>query len=40
VLENGVLRGIFGRNRDDVTDLRKIHDEELYNLYSSEMLYY
>jgi len=32
VLENGVLRGTFGRKRKD---RRKEQSEELYNLYSS-----
>jgi hypothetical protein len=38
VFENRVLRIIFGTNckRDDVTrELRKLHNEELHNLYSS-----
>jgi hypothetical protein len=36
VYENRVLRGIFGPKRDEVTgDWRKLHNEELYNLYSS-----
>jgi hypothetical protein len=36
VFENRVLRGIFGPKRDDVTgDWRKLHNEELHNLYSS-----
>jgi hypothetical protein len=36
VFENRVLRRIFGPNRDEVTgDWRKLHNEELYNLYSS-----
>jgi hypothetical protein len=31
-----VLRRIFGPKRDEVTgDLRKLHNEELHNLYSS-----
>jgi hypothetical protein len=31
-----VLRRIFGPKRDEVTgDWRKLHNEELYNLYSS-----
>jgi hypothetical protein len=31
-----VLRGIFGLKRDEVTgDWRKLHNEELHNLYSS-----
>jgi hypothetical protein len=36
VLENGVLRRIFGPKRDGVTGgWRKLHNEELHNLYSS-----
>jgi hypothetical protein len=36
VLENRVLRRIFGPNRDVVTgEWRKLHSEELHNLYSS-----
>jgi hypothetical protein len=36
VFENRVLRRIFGPMRDDVTgDWRKLHNEELHNLYSS-----
>jgi hypothetical protein len=36
VFENRVLRGIFGPNRDEVMgDWRKLHNEELHNLYSS-----
>jgi hypothetical protein len=36
VFENGVLRGIFGPKRDEVTGgWRKLHNEELHNLYSS-----
>jgi hypothetical protein len=35
VFENRVLR-IFGPKRDEVTgDCRKLHNEELHNLYSS-----
>jgi hypothetical protein len=35
VFENRVLRRIFGPRRDDVTgDWRKLHNEELHNLYS------
>jgi hypothetical protein len=35
VPENGVLRRIFGPKRDEVTGgLRKLHNEELHNLYS------
>jgi hypothetical protein len=34
VFENRVLRRIFGPKRDDVTgDWRKLHNEELHNLY-------
>jgi hypothetical protein len=32
VFESRVLRRIFGRKRDEV---RKVHNEELHNLYSS-----
>jgi hypothetical protein len=33
---NRVLRRIFGPKRDEVTgDWRKLHNEELHNLYSS-----
>jgi hypothetical protein len=36
VFENRVLRRIFGTRRDEVTaDLRKLHNEELQNVYSS-----
>jgi hypothetical protein len=36
VLENKVLRKIFGQKRDEVTGgLRKLHNEELRDLYSS-----
>jgi hypothetical protein len=36
VFENGVLRGIFGRRRYGVTgELRKLHNEELNDLYCS-----
>jgi hypothetical protein len=34
VLKNRVLRGIFGRERDEVTgEWRKFHNEELHDLY-------
>jgi len=34
--ENRVLRRIFGRKGDEVTgELRKLHNEELNDLYSS-----
>jgi hypothetical protein len=36
VFENRVLRRMFGPKRDEVTgEWRKLHNEELYNLYSS-----
>jgi hypothetical protein len=36
VLENRVLRRIFGPKRDEVTGgCRKLHNEELHDLYSS-----
>jgi len=36
VVENSVLRIIFGSKRDKVTrEWRRLHNEELYNLYSS-----
>jgi hypothetical protein len=36
VFENWVLRRIFGPKRDEVTgEWRKLHNEELHNLYSS-----
>jgi hypothetical protein len=36
VFENGVLRRIFEPKRDEVTgEWRKLHNEELHNLYSS-----
>jgi hypothetical protein len=36
VLENRVLRGIFGPKRDGVTgEWRRLHNEELYGLHSS-----
>jgi hypothetical protein len=36
VFENRVLRGIFGPKTKEVTgDWRKLHNEELHNLYSS-----
>jgi hypothetical protein len=35
VFENRVLRRMFGPKRDEVTgDWRKLHNEELHNLYS------
>jgi hypothetical protein len=36
VFENRVKRGTFGSNRDEIIgSWRKLHNEELYNLYSS-----
>jgi hypothetical protein len=36
VFENRVLRRVFGPKRDEVTGgWRKLHNEELHNLYSS-----
>jgi hypothetical protein len=36
VIENRVLRRIFGPKRDEVTGgWRKLHNEELHSLYSS-----
>jgi hypothetical protein len=36
VFENRVLRRIFGPKRDEVTgEWRKLHNQELHNLYSS-----
>jgi hypothetical protein len=36
VLENKVLRRIFGPKRDEVTgEWRRLHNKELYVLYSS-----
>jgi hypothetical protein len=36
MFENRVLRRIFGSKRDEVTGVwRKLHNEELHNLYSS-----
>jgi hypothetical protein len=39
VFENRVLRGVFGLKRDEVTgEWRKLHNEELRDLYSSPSL--
>jgi len=36
VLENGVLRRISGSKREEVEgDWRRLHNEELHNLYAS-----
>jgi hypothetical protein len=38
VFENRVLRRIFGPKRDEVIgEWRKLHNEELHNLYSSQI---
>jgi hypothetical protein len=40
VFENRVLRRTFGPKRVEVTgDLRKLHNDELHNLYSSPNLF-
>jgi hypothetical protein len=39
VFENRVLRRIFGPKRDEVTgEWRRLHNKELYDLYSSSDL--
>jgi hypothetical protein len=39
LFENRVLRRIFGPKRDEVTgDWRKVHNEELHDLYSSSSI--
>jgi hypothetical protein len=39
MFENGVLRRIFGPKRDEVTgEWRKLHNEELHDLYSSQSI--
>jgi hypothetical protein len=40
VFENRVLRRIFGPKRDEVTGgWRKMHNEELHNLFSSPRIF-
>ena len=40
LFENRVLRGIFGPKRDKVTrDWRKLHSEELNDLYSTSIVW-
>jgi hypothetical protein len=39
VFENGVLRRIFVPKRDEVTrERRKLHKEEIYDLYTSNFI--
>jgi hypothetical protein len=39
-LENRVLRWMFGLKRDDAAkDWRRLHDEELYDHYSLQILF-
>jgi len=38
VLENRVLRRIFGPKRQEVADWRRLHNEELRNLYDSPII--
>jgi hypothetical protein len=35
IFENGVLRKIFGPKREEDGSLRKLHNNELHNVYSS-----
>jgi hypothetical protein len=40
VFENRLLRRIFGTKREEVVgDLRRLHDEELHNLYASPNIF-
>ena len=37
LFENRVMRKVFGSKKDEVTgELRRLHNEELYALYSSQ----
>jgi uncharacterized membrane protein len=36
VFENRVLRKIFGPKREEDSSWRKLHNDELHNLYSSQ----
>jgi hypothetical protein len=39
IFENKMLRRIFGLKRDEViVGLRKLHNEEIHNLYSSSSI--
>jgi hypothetical protein len=35
ISENRVLKGIFGPKTDDIIGWRKLHNEELHNVYST-----
>jgi hypothetical protein len=35
VSENRVVRIIFGNKKEEIEDIRKFHNEELHNTYSS-----
>jgi hypothetical protein len=39
VFENRVLRTIFGPKREEDVSRRKLHNDELYNLYSSPITF-
>jgi hypothetical protein len=40
VYENRVLRKIYGQKKDEtIGDWRKLHNEELHNLYSSPNIF-
>jgi hypothetical protein len=40
VFENGVLRGIFGPKRGRDREWRKLHNEEIYDTYSSPFIFH